>query len=415
MIPKEAHPLTQDRKLIDRLWYKFLSQVDSALYDEALVFVGGLGDLPRASGGVITLAANVTYFFYKAVDLHGSRLVAGQNTTILGTSSENASITSTGLGVGVPLLSTEWTMPVRNITFRDVDTALAIDGSINPPVALDWDGVNFLNVPNIGLIDTCDNFIYTTGAFLNSQGLEFDGTHGTIAINNSILRGDGTSGDILKVRSTATVTRRFRVIYSSVIATGSTVGITVDPLATIPTEGFILKTVNFSGGGTYLGGLDATSNDSLFERCTGIENTSVNGQMYFQNNATATTISNTTDFFKVAGTTSASADNRKYTHTTGRLTNDAVIERTFLISVTGTFTSTVNNAIEFGIYDSTLGGIRTPSRVTVTALNGTRPDIFATNCVIKHNQGDYVEIHVRNQTAANNVTVDQLNVVVTEI
>ena len=27
MIPRESHPLTQDRKLIDRLWYKFLSDL----------------------------------------------------------------------------------------------------------------------------------------------------------------------------------------------------------------------------------------------------------------------------------------------------------------------------------------------------------------------------------------------------
>ncbi len=71
----------------------------------------------------------------------------------------------------------------------------------------------------------------------------------------------------------------------------------------------VLDTVNFSGGGTYLAGLNHTSNDSLFINCTNITNTAVNGQLYMQGNATATVVSATNTFYKVLGTTTASADN----------------------------------------------------------------------------------------------------------
>ena len=79
-------------------------------------FVSSKSDLPLPSGGVITLEANKTYYFIDNVDLTGDRLVGGQNTTILGTSSENASITSTGLGTGLAnaLLTTQWTAPDRD-------------------------------------------------------------------------------------------------------------------------------------------------------------------------------------------------------------------------------------------------------------------------------------------------------------
>jgi DNA-binding ferritin-like protein (Dps family) len=69
------------------------------------IFVGSINDLPVAVNGVITLKDNYTYFFTKTVDLLGSRLVAGENTTILGGSSENCRIKSTGIATDVALLS----------------------------------------------------------------------------------------------------------------------------------------------------------------------------------------------------------------------------------------------------------------------------------------------------------------------
>lgn len=385
----------------------------TGIQDGSVVFVSSKQDLPTAVAGVITLADNVTYFITTDLDLTGDRLVGGSDTTIIGGSSENCTLTSTGLGVGVPLFTTEYTTPIRHISFTDVDTAISIDGN-SRTVALDWTGVNFVNVPNVGTINTCDNWIFTKGALLSSKGLKFTGTVGTIGVNSSIFVGSGAAGNIIELDASCIVTRRFRIIYSAVVAFGSTVAIDVDASATIPTEGFILDTVNFSGGSTYLGGIDNTSNDSLFIRCVGITNTSVNGQMYMQGNATATTITDTTNFFKVAGTTTASTDNEKYSHTDNRLTNDATIERKYLISCTLSFDSGNNNVCEFGFYDSKLGAVRTPSRTKSTANSAGRAESVTFNCVVQHSSGDYIEIHAKNTTGANNITVTDMNVVITE-
>ena len=300
------------------------------------IFVNKLSDLPTPSSNVITLEANTTYYFTTTIDLQGDRLVGSENTVLLGASSENSRITSTGLSAGVALFTTEWTTPIRHLVFQDVDTALDIDGNTRT-VALDWTGVNFLNVPNVGTINTCDNFIYSKGAFLNSQGIKFTGTAGTIGIDNSIFIGNGNSGNIFELDASATITRRFRIIYSSMVAFGSTVGININASATIPTEGYILDTVNFSGGGTYISGVVEDSNKSLFIRCVGITNTSVNGQMYMQDNLTTTAIADTTNFTKILGTTTASADNAKYAHSNNRLTCSADIERKYLIQANLSF------------------------------------------------------------------------------
>jgi len=126
-----------------------------------LITVHELEHLPTPVSNVITLADNTTYLFLGTVDLLGNRLVGGQNTTLIGESSEVSRITSTGLGVSVPLLTTDYTTPIQRITFEDVDTGIDIDGARSgTTVALDWSGVNFRNIPNVGTIAECDNWIY---------------------------------------------------------------------------------------------------------------------------------------------------------------------------------------------------------------------------------------------------------------
>jgi hypothetical protein len=371
-------------------------------------------NLPASVGGVVTLVAGKTYLLSEPIDLLGDRIVTAGVCNLFGTSSETASITSTGLGVGVPLITSDFTIVLESITIKNVDTAIAIDGNVNL-VALDWRNVNFENVPNVGVINTCDNFIFDTGAFLGSQGLRFTGTVGTIGINNSLFRGLGSAGNIIELDASCTITRRFRIIYSSVVAFGSTVGVDVNTSATIPIEAYILDTVNFSGGSSYLSGVDNTNNKALFVNCVGITNTAVNGQLFMQNNATATTITNTSDFFKIEGTTTASPDNAKFTHSDNRLTCDAVIQRKYLIQCTLSFAAGATNVCEFGFYDSQLANVRTPSRTKATANAGGRAENVNFVCVVSMKQGDFLEVWAKNTSATTNITVDQLNFVITEI
>jgi hypothetical protein len=375
-----------------------------------IVFVNDKTDLPTAVSNVITLADNVTYYFTTTVDLTGDRLVGGENTVILGSSSENSRIKSTGLGVGVPLFYTEWTTPIRHVTFQDVDTALHIAGTVNPPVALDWTGVNYLNVPNIGLIDTCDNWIYSKGAILNSQNLQFSGTVGTVGIDNSIFVGTGSSGNILDILSTCTITRRFRLIYSSMVVFGATVGINVDASATIPTEGYILDTINFSAGGTYLSGVSYTDNKTRFVNSKGIENTAEIGNLYMLNNATATVISGSGVPTKVLGTTTANAINQKFSHSDNRLTYTGGLIRDFQVSVTTSLTSGNNNVI--GVYVAKNGTILTESEMYGTTSSAGRAESISCQTILEMEENDYIEIWVENNTATQNITVEYMNVII---
>lgn len=393
-----------------------LVTADAAL-PSTFTFINQKSDFPTAVGGVITLADNQTYFITSEIDLTGDRLVAGQNTTILGASSENCRLKSTGL-TGTALLSSQWTIPIRHITL-EADVALNLDATGNVDQAIDWYGVNFTDCGTVGLVRNYGNFVINSTAFLNSAGLTFDGTIGTIAISNTLLSGS-FGNDLIIFASTLEVTRRFRQIFSSVIPVGSVAAAyRIQNGAIFPDEGFILFECNFvtAAGSTIIDGLGtvSSSNKILAKGCVGIDNTSVNGQMYMQNNATATVISATSAFAKVAGVTTPSADNAKYLHVNNRLTNDAVRTRKYLIQASLSFTSGNNNECEFGFFDSKLGAIRTPSRTRSTANSSGRAENVSMMCVVNHIQGDYIEVWAANNSTTSNITVEDLNVTITQI
>ena len=404
------------------LTLKYLSDLvsDAVVGGGALIQVTEVSDLPLSVGGVITLLDNVTYRFLNHIDLLGERLVGGSNTTILGESSENCSITSTGIGTSFPsnyLFESLYTTPIRHITFKDVPLAIGINvpGTGIQPIALDWTGVNFSGCTTNVYCGEADNFIFDKGAILGSGTFIFDDSIGTIGIANSIFVGSGSDYNMIELTANCIITRRLRISYSSLVAFGSTKAVDVDLSATVPTETFILDTVNFSGGGTYLPGVDNTSNKSLFVNCVGLQNTAVNGQIYMQDNATVTTIALNNTFYKVSGTTTASSDNQKYSATDNRLTNEAVVERKYLIQCNLSFTSGNNKVCEFGFYDSKLSTVRTPSKTKSTSNGSGRAENISFNCVVNHSVNDYIEIWCSNVTDTTNITVTDMNFVITEI
>jgi hypothetical protein len=369
-------------------------------------FIYAKSDLPSASGGVITLAANVTYYITTTIDLTGDRLVCSANTTILGASSENCILKSTGLSSSTALITSVYSLPLRNITITH-GTALNLDGD-GTTTALDWFGVNFTDCGAIGTIRDYTNFIMNDSAFLNSQGLTFDGTIGTIGMTNCLFD-CASGGTAFILPSTLTISRRFRVIYSSFVVLSGEIGINSSTSATIGDEKYILDTVNFSGGGTYLTGIDATLNKSLFANCVGITNTSTRGFIYMNDNATATSTNSTTTWFKAAGTTSAMSTNSKFsTSTTNRLTYTGAFTQSFMVSVNANVKTSVSTQnIDIGIAKN--GTIITESAMTILCAAGSTPSFGATQIVVELTTNDYVELFVKNTSSANNTIVSDMN------
>jgi len=382
-----------------------LFPTSTGLAGNEFVFVFSKLDLPTPVSGVITLVNNYTYFITKTIDLTGDRIVAGVNSVIIGGSSENCILKSTGLSSSTALITSVYSLPIRNITITH-GTALNLDGD-GTTTALDWFGVNFTDCATVGIIKDYTNFVMSDSAFLNSGNLTFDGTIGTIGMSNCLF--DCSSGSTaLILPSTLTVSRRFRIIYSSFVVLSGETGISVDASTTISSERYILDTVNFSGGGTYTSGVTYTDNKSLFVNCVGITNTSTKGFMYMLNNTTDTTIgvANVNTWVKATGTTT-SGTNSKFTHTTNKLTYNGAFTNSFLVTVNATVRSGgTNQLISIGVAKNGTTFAESEGIIRTTTANVEHGG--STQAVVEMVANDYVELYVRN-TSSTDIRVTDFN------
>ena len=383
----------------------------TGLAGNEFVFVFSKLDLPTAVSGVITLANNITYFITKTIDLTGDRIVAGVNSVIIGGSSENCILKSTGLSASTALITSVYSLPMRSITITH-GTALNLDGD-GTTTALDWFGVNFTDCAIVGTIKDYTNFVMSDSAFLNSGNLTFDGTIGTIGMSNCLFD-CATTSTALIIPSTLTVSRRFRIIYSSFVVLSGETGINVNASATISSERYILDTVNFSGGGTYTSGVTYTDNKALFVNCVGITNTSTKGFMYMLNNGTDTAIGtpNVNVWVKATGTTT-SGTNSKFTHTTNRLTYNGAFTNSFLVTLNATVRSGgTNQSISIGVAKN--GTIITESEGIIRTNTSNVEHGGSTQAVLEMVANDYVELFVRN-TNSTDIRVADFNFNVVKI
>lgn len=383
------------------------------------VFVEEVDDLPApvtdmiyfAPLGVIYLEPDTTYVIaVKDLDLGGARLQTTGKTTIIGGSSETSSITSTGLG-SAPLIYSSYTLAMQFLTIKNVSNGYVIEGTSFPPVALDWTGVNFENCPNIGVIYTCDNFIFTKGALLNSSNMVFDGTFGTIGFEFSLLQGDGNLGDIIRISPLTTILRRFRIVYSSIIAFGATRGINADLSAVIDPDGYIIKNCNFSGGGSYLGaGINYTDNRALFEDNKGIINSSAVSQYYMNNNAVLTAGVGIGTPVKVEGSTLSSLNTIKFNNTDNSAEYTGAFPRFF--SVTCTYTIESGNNQQIAVYIAKNGIVLPESKGRITTNGSGRAEGAVSQTTVILETGDIIEAYAENESTGGDFTVVDLNMVI---
>jgi len=385
------------------------------IYDKVIsgyfVVVKTLADLPTPVADVITLLPDTAYYFTTDIDLLGDSLLIQSGTVIAGTSSNTVSISSTGLGAPAMITSTT-SVNIRDISFNHTGTIFSFNGT---------PATDNLYINNCAFFNGFSNvtdyasIIFDSCSFINTSALTIgSGTIGTLSFQNCLLSvATGQTGII--VDAAAIITRRFRSTFSAFIVPSTSFGINFNVSTSIPDESYILDSVNFTGAGTYLVGVDHTSNKSFFFACVGITNTSVSGQAYMINNATATTIAVANVYYKAAGTTTAGADNSRYLHSDNRLTCDATIERKYLVQCTLSFTTSASNVCKFGFYDSELGTIRTASQIKNTANSGGNAENVVIHDIVQHADGNYLEVHVMNTTAANNIVITDMNFMVTEI
>lgn len=381
------------------------------LYIDKFVYVKSLSDLPAPVAGVITLTPYNTYTIIGNVDLQGNRLV-GVNVAIQGTSATVNSLTSTGLIAGQYLFAGSGNVKIEDVTFlgngtnngiffNEATGSLLVELSVFSNFAK---GLLIVNATN-ALINRCNT--------VNSD-IEISGTIGFSSFRETVITQTEAGHIGLNILASTVVQGRLIISDCAFSVFAGNTGLNTSTSVTFNDESMQVRVCRFSGAGTRVAGILQDNNKAIFSDNIGISNTAVNGQMYMNGNTTATTITTANTFIKVAGTTTPSADNAKYTHSNNRLTNNASIERKYLIQCNLSFTAGNANVCTFGFFDSKLGSVRLPSRTKGTANSSGNAENISFMCVVTHSAGNYIEIHVSNATVAN-VTVSDMNVTITQI
>lgn len=372
-------------------------------------FITTKTDFPAPVAGVVSLPNNTTYFLLNQVDMLGDRFNCGTNIAILGGTADSCGLISTGLAGGSPLFISTSSLDLRFINLS-APTGRLFDLNDGVGSSLGWLGIRIFDTPTLGTLQNYANIVVNESIITNSANLTLDGTIASFVSETSLW--DGRTGQTtITVPATATFTRRFRMLYTALTVLPGETGINFSASATIPDEQYILDNVNFSGGGTYLAGLTYTSNKAAFFKCTGINNTNAIAQYSMTGNATATVIAVAGTFVKMAGTTVAGALNQKFnTAVTNRAVYTGAFTADFNVTVFASMRSGNNQSLRMRIAKNGVT-IADSNMVFLTTGSGDASAI-GTQTLSNLVPTDFLEIFVTNDTAANNITVSDLNVII---
>lgn len=374
-----------------------------------------IDDFPQAPiNGVIYLPANSNYQIIgqitpsgeRVLDLHGYRLVCLGVVAIFGLSSETSYLTSTGLTSGA-LITTQYSLPMQNLSITDIGggaQVFDIDGA--GTAAIDWIALNLINC-KIGTVKNITNFIVSKSFWGNSYGLIFDGAVGTISFDLTLFT-VAAAQTLITFAATLIISRRFRVLVSSVVAIAGTTGLNFIAGASVPTDMFILSDVGFTGGSAnYVVGLTAQDNRSRWNECRGVDNSANTGYYSMDNNAVPTLIGVPNTFYKIAGTTTAGLLQR-FTHSNNRLTYTGVLVRTFGVWATCSAEAGANNTLQVQIqrYNSAnvLQEVSASTRSTTSGNN--RAENMTTFLPVTMQPNDYIEIWISNGSNTNTTATE---------
>lgn len=374
-----------------------------------------IADLPAPAGDAIQIASGTTIFVPSVLDLDIYRLAFAPDCCILGSSSETSKIISK-LGNNVALITASGSLPIENISLEvqslnvgDIPYIFELNGSGEVGAALDWKSVNCIN-SKIGNIQNYSNFVAFLCAFIETKnGFVFDGTFDSIVFSNCIFRASASSGTHIKVEPTASINRRIRIVDTPIIALSGSTAIDVSTSAAIPIEGYILRYVNFSGGGNYIVGVQHNDNKSVFYECRGVVNSANIASFYMEGNNVSTSIPTANTYVKLNGTTIAGDYVQRFTLSNNRATYVGAIPRYFSITSITSINSNSNNNILTKIAKN--GILLNGSRGSATASASGRSENISGQVVVLLNNGDYIEVFGSIANTNGTITATDLSVV----
>lgn len=379
--------------------------------------ISGLSDLPTPVNNIITLNNNTEYVIRGVVDIGNNKIICGTNQVFRGLSTEISVLS--GNVENDALITTNSTIIAESLTFKNTGTNSQVfnANSFSSADIFTFKDVNIVASVKAGTISNYRNSLFLLHAHIScDDGWTFDGNLRSVVFDTTATVNNNTSGYIFcDLTSTANVASRVRAVFSNFTAGSATIMFKFDPATIIPVEGFQLINCQFSGAGTYVDGLTQANNQTWWVLNGNLRDTLAFAHV-FSDEAANTTISSSGVWYKAIANTSVHMEHiERFNHTENRLTYTGAKDRSFIINGKCSVTGTVGNTIRVGVAvnANTQTGVIVYSKVTMPAAG--RFEVVPLISHARLTTNDFVEIWVYNESAAQNINISDLSLIVSEI
>lgn len=384
--------------------------IEGLSINSKIIYVNEVKDFPTEIAGVITLENDVLYHITTNIDLLGSRILCGNKTILQGNSADTCSIKSTGLGAGIPLISSTNSFTCRNLNFNSVDTCFSMLASVPNTFNLVMESTSITGVSNIGLFKNYNLFSFFRCLISSSANLIIDETMTIVQFDTTTFL-NFANQTVIKVLSTCTISVKLKVTECNFGISGTGVGIDVHVGASIPGSSYYMSNCFFKfGSSTFLTGIDFNDSRSIFFKNYGITNSRTIGSYFLSSGASTPLVINV--FSKILGTTSPSSLNSKFSHTDNKLTYTGDITETFLVFYSVGLFGTDFDIINTSVFKN---GSQLAGSLAIVSVINTFNLVISASWSVELKTNDYIEIYAKNTSGSNAITVNQLTVNITPV
>ena len=367
-------------------------------------------DFGVAVGGVITLAANTAYRVIGSVSI-GSKLTLNSNNLIYGTSQLVSSLTYTG---------TDDFITAVDVAVRLKELTLNLPNQISSKFVINHTVTSGLtaNLCSNIIVISCGSWCKSAGAPMaldviqiisfSGKGYEFSGTAVPVVdLSKHLMIENDASAVHIDLGTMTTDSLLLKEMILVGLGTGIS-GLTASGNITTSNLGKVVD-CTLSNVATPLSGVTVNDNQFEFRGNSGVGNSRVSGQGSIESNALTTTFGGlgVGNEVKVNFGTAFVPDfqNKVTVDNTGKFTYTGVNSRSFYFAA-GVFGSVGGGAARDYVYVLKVNGttIITSSK-SQGEYTGATPGSLSVSSVLDLDEGDYVELFVRAETATTALTV----------